>query len=280
MVRETFSPARPLASGRVNLTFAVAVSRVGRPRRHAAAYRLRLSGPFQQTGGATLPSFDLKVSVRASGQRQRVVRAQLTSSRGKLFVGLAGREFVAPAGTVQALRRGYLKAAAGAAPNGASPGAVRLDPSGWLLHPRTAGSRRLAGTETIHVVAGLNVARFLSDTRALAAAGPLAGVGQGGAETLPRELSAAPPAAVRVARVDLYTGASDRLPRRLVIHLAVAGAAAAPGDLRSARVVLTVDLRALNRPQQIATPASARPASELGPLLQRLGLAPSPGSSR
>jgi hypothetical protein len=270
VVKETFASGKPVQSGRVNLVFGLGVRRVSGSHAHGESFLLHLSGPFQSRGAQRLPRFQLAVQQRSSAPPARALRATATSTGTQLFIGFGGRQFLAPPATERALEQGYARAGGGAASANGSPlASLGIDPGAWLTHPRIAGSRRVGGVDTVHVVSGLNVSRFLADASALSsAASPLAlGAGAHGAGLLPRGLATVPAGDVRVARVDLFTGAKDHLPRRLSLRLTIAGTPASLGDVRRVTLTLVLGLSALNQPQRIVAPSNPRPPSELARLL-------------
>jgi hypothetical protein len=279
LVKNTFASRHPISSGRVDLTLALTTNRASGSHAADGALLLALGGPFQSLGPSRLPRFDLAVKLRSRALPGRTVHATVTSTGGQLFIGLDSRRFLGSAATLRALRQGYVQASGRAASAGGSPLAtLGLDPGAWLVHPRIAGSTRLDGVDVVHVVAALNVARFLADARPLFSSASAIGSGAGAQSPslLGAELGSAPASAVRASRVDLFTGTRDNLPRRLSLRLAVAGTPrtrAAPGGVRRATLRLVVELSDLNRPQTIVAPTRPRPASELAPLLTRLGLA-------
>lgn len=175
----TFHTHAPIPSGQLELTLSLAAP--------AQPLRLRLTGPFQNTGPGRLPSFALALSLTTAG---RTLRAGLTSAGGRLYVELGGAWFIAPPSARDALTQGY-----------AGSG---VDPGRWLLGPRRAGVATVAGEPTTHLRAGLDTERFLADVRRLAGTGLLSSA----------QLTALSTAA-RTARVDLYTGRSDHRLRRL-----------------------------------------------------------------
>jgi hypothetical protein len=279
LIDDTFASRTPVASG--HLALSVAASARSGGSRPYEAFALRLTGPFESLGRARLPRFALKLNLTSAGRAPgaRTLRAGATSTGGRLFVELAGRQFIAPAGTVAALQRGYAEAGAGKpGSGGGSPfDTLGLDPRAWLEHPTIAGSARIAGTDTTHVVAQLNVARFLADAQRLSAAG--AGLGLGsrapGSPLLSPALVSALSSSLRSARVDLYTGADDHLLRRLSLRAAMPAAATRPATGRPGRGTfrLLLNLTRLNKPQAISAPSGAQPLATALPELQRLGLA-------
>jgi hypothetical protein len=144
-----------------------------------------------------------------------------------------------------------------------------VEPGAWLTHPSLAGRAKIAGVDTIHLITGLDGARFLADARRLSSAGE-ALTGARASSRL------APSSSVRSARVDVFTGAHDHLLRRLVLTVELTGspkAGAARGALLETTAAFELQFAQLNVPQRIVAPSRARPPSALGPALERLGLA-------
>jgi hypothetical protein len=118
-----------------------------------------------------------------------------------------------------------------------------LHPRRWLTHPVDAGTAQVAGVETRHVSAAVDVPAMIRDVGAAASAGSAAGrTGLAGdARTLGASLND--------VKADVYTGVSDHALRRLTIT----GTAAAGG-----RLSFDLRLTDLGKPQTIpAHPAAA-----------------------
>lgn len=286
LVNDTFASHKPAESGRVRLSFVLSTVSSRGARGASDVLAVRLRGPFQSLGPARLPRFALQIALSSRGRRSsgrpsapRTLRAGVTSTAGALFVELAGTQFLAPPATVQALLQGYAQASgtASSSPGGSPLARLGLDARGWLVHPRVAGPARVAGAETTHIVAGVDVARFLADMRKLSAAvAPLAlGAGTPGSGLLSPALAAALSSSVRSARANIYTGARDHLLRRLSLALAIAPTARTRpslGGLRLATLRLLFGLTDLNQPQRILAPSNPQPFTKLLPALERLGL--------
>jgi hypothetical protein len=280
LLKDTFASHTPLASGRLDLSLALSASGSGGSLSRSDALALRLTGPFQSLGAARLPRFALKLRLRSPriAAPGHTLRAGATSTGGRLFIELAGTPFLAPASTVSSLQRGYAEASRGAsAPPSGSSAALGLDPRAWLMHPRIAGSARIAGTETTHIVAAVNVTRLLADAQRLAGGGRL-GLGSAapGSRLLSPTLASALSQSVRSARANVYAGARDHLLRRLALRVAVVPTVrtrGALGGLRRATFTLMLNLSGLNRPQAILAPRDPQPFSKLALALERLGVA-------
>jgi hypothetical protein len=270
LLKDTFSPRTPISSGLLDLSFALS-ARGGAPD-SSGPFSLRVRGPFQDAGAGRLPHFALAIASDGAGQTLKV---GATSTAHRLYLELGGASFLAPAAYMQALEEGYAQAGGGSSAAGGRStfAGLGVDPGAWLTHPSIAGPVRLAGVDTVHIVAGLDAARFLADAERLSSAGAALGPGAG---MLTRERSAALSRSVRAARVDVYTGARDHLLRRLSLSAAVSpsgSARAALGGLRDGTLTFVLALTGLNRPQAIAAPGNLQPLSRLGPALERLGVA-------
>jgi hypothetical protein len=285
LVRDTFTSHKPIESGRIDLSFALTPtgSSAGSPAA-GRPFQLGLQGPFQSLGPARLPRFALALTLTSAGH---TLQAGATSTSGQLYIELAGAYFTAPASTVQALQQGYAQATrtSSSAASQSTFAALGVDPGEWLARPRIAGTADIAGTQTTHVTGELDVTRFLADAEKLSGAGGalgLGGAGAGGLSLLSPAGIKALAGSVRSARVDLYTGASDHLLRRLSLSATIATTpqtSAALGGLGSATLALTLQFAGLNQSQSIAAPSNPQPITKLLPDLERLGLALGAGAA-
>jgi hypothetical protein len=281
LVQETFAPPKPARSGRIALSFVLSTPAAA-PSRSPGRLTLRLSGPFQSTAPSRLPRFALQLDLRSQGltggSGSGELHAGLTSTGERLYIALAGSQFRAPQATLRALESGYAKARSSSSGSGSgSLASLGLDPTRWLVHPRIVGSAPLAGVETTHIAAAVNMKGFLEDTSRLTALAGSLGLGAGsqGSRVLPPQLASVLTRSARSARMNIYTGKSDHLLRRLALVIIATPAKqqrAAIGGVRRVTLRLVVQLTALNQPQSIAAPSNPQPAAKLPGALQRLGL--------
>jgi hypothetical protein len=284
LVADTFTSHKPIESGRIDLTFALTPTAAAGTPAAGGPFELQLQGPFQSLGPARLPRFALALTLTSAGH---TLRAGATSTSGRLYVELAGAYFAAPAATEQALQQGYARAirSSSSAASRSTFAALGVDPGEWLAHPRIVGSVNIAGARTTHVTGALDVARFVAAAEKLSGAGGalgLGGAGAGGLSLLSPAGVGALAGSVRSARVDLYTGATDHLLRRLSVSATIAGSARTRGALGGpggAKLVLTLQFAGLDQPQAIAAPSNPQPFDRLLPDLERLGLALGAGAA-
>jgi hypothetical protein len=145
---------------------------------------------------------------------------------------------------------------------GAQLDMLGIDPSGWLTNLQNEGTEDVEGTETIHISGDANVPQIVEDIQSAASL-----VGDQVAPVPTEELSELEDT-VTEARIDVFTGADDRILRRLAFSFAIE----LPEDVDgggNASVDFSVTLSQLNEKQTIAEPSGAQPLSEL---LGRFGL--------
>jgi hypothetical protein len=137
------------------------------------------------------------------------------------------------------------------------------------------GDETVAGAQTTHIRATVNVAALLGDINTFLQKASSLGVS--GASRLPTALS--PATRQRIAgevqspTFDVWTGKNDKTVRRLTIGLTlpVTGAISTQlGGLRSAQIGLTMQYADLNQPQTIAAPTAVRPFTEFTSKLQTI----------
>jgi hypothetical protein len=276
LLKDTFSGHTQIESGNVNLSFGVSAAG---PNGAAKPLAVRLSGPFQSAGAGKLPRFALALQLSAAGH---ALNAGATSIGSALYVQLAGTWFSTPQSAYTAIEQGYAQATAKAssakAPSTFS--SLGIEPGRWLSSPTRVGPATVAGAQTVHLTASVDIPAFLADVSKLSQAGgglsptlpgsPVPG-GSGGAlsPTVVTELAKS----IKSAHVDIYTGQSDHLLRRLEVTAVVSGTPqtqALLGGLSSAELKVLLEFTDLNKPQTIAAPPNPQSPSQLLPALQQL----------
>lgn len=211
-----------------------------------------LSGPFEFARQQAIPRFDMTTRVQMQGTS---FRSGAISTGRAGFLRMRGRTFRLPDDLFRQIREGLSGGGAGGAPTFRSLG---VDPRRWLKDPRTTGTERLDGVRTTHVEGAIDVSALLDDLdKVLGQAGQLGVLlpGQSIQRLSPAERRRII-SSVRGTKAELWTGAEDRILRRLRTDVDLADGGAL--DLR-------LDIADVNRPQTIETPTGARPFSELLP---------------
>jgi hypothetical protein len=233
---------------------------------------LKASGPFAAPASGAGPRFDMRLAAAIGGQ---TYGARASSNGRRAYLRLDGRDYVL--GRLGS--RAASRAAGGAARRGALAG-LGLNPAAWIKDPQEKGTATVAGTDTIRIAGDLDVARLLADVAKLLDGG----AGDGLLTPKLREQIAG---SVKSAKVELWTGARDRILRQLTAAIDFTfdkGQSPLTG-LDGGRVNLRLRLDGVNATSfEVATPKNARPLSRLlgdsglGELLSGFGKGLAPGS--
>ncbi len=287
LLKDTFGANHPILSGRLDADLDVdlkGLARITEP------LSLHLNGPFQSNGGKTLPDFALDLDLQG-GEKPITVGAVFAGGGG--YLTIEGQAFDLGADLYKTFKTGYEKAKASAAAKSAgddqaSLSALGISPLRWLQDPKNVGTENIAGTQTVHLTSGVNVAKLLEDISTLL--GKAKGVtSAGGAATgtaVPSSLTAQQrdliTKSIKSAKVDVWTGAKDHTLRKVAVNVQVdvpQDLRAKAGNLQTGHVIFQVTIAQLNQAQKIAKPADVRPISELRSALSDLGLVGSGSAS-
>jgi hypothetical protein len=284
LLKDTFGANHPIRSGRVDATFDVDLKGLAQLTEPIA---LHLTGPFRSNGGKRLPDFALELDLQ-SGSRPVTLGAVFAN--GGAYLTLEGQSFNLGSDLYAAFKAGYEKAKAGSGSSSAAPSlsALGISPLRWLKDPQRRGTEDIAGTQTEHVAAGVDVDRLLQDVSTLLgkARDVTSAGGSATGTQVPTQLTADQRAAiarsVKSAKVDVWTGQKDHTLRKVALDVQVdvpEDLQARAGGLKTGHVIVQITLAQLNQPQKIAKPAGARPLSELRAVLQQLGLTGAAGGA-
>jgi hypothetical protein len=280
LLKDTFGADHPIRSGRLDANLDVdlkGLARITEP------LSLHLNGPFASNGGKTLPDFALGLDLQG-GAKPITVGAVFAGGGG--YLTIEGQAFDLGAELYKTFKTGYEKAKASASSksaddNQASLSALGISPLRWLKDPKNVGTEDIAGTQTVHLASGVNVAKLLEDVSTLL--GKAKGVtSAGGAATgtaVPTSLTAEQrdliTKSIKSAKVDVWTGAKDHTLRKVAVNVQVdvpQGLRAKAGNLQTGHVIFQVTIAQLNQAQKIVKPANVRPIAELRSALSELGL--------
>lgn len=272
LLAATFGPHSPAHSGQLAVSVDLNLQGL---KSLTGPLTFKLNGPFQGHGPKALPDFKLSV---LAGQAGNNFSAGLIVLAGKGYVQFAGNSYSLPDTAIAQFRTSYLQSQANATKQHSGTfAAFGIDPRQWLSGATKAGTEQMGGTQTEHITAGIDVTKFLTDVNKL-----LGKAGQLGVTSVASAPTSIPPAAiaalttgVKSARVDVWTGSSDRVLRRLKIAVVLdvpPGNRTAVGGLSSGTINLDLQLSALNKAQTITAPTNVQPLASLS------GQAGSPGA--
>lgn len=261
LLSETFST--PIQSGTFDLNFRIEASGGDRP----GDFEAKIGGPFQG-GGEAFPEFDFDISVRAeSGSESISGTGGVTSTSDKAFINFQGTEYAVDQEIFDQYVSTYTSLQdRNETGNQGLLETLGIDPSAWLTDLENEGTEEVQGVEAIHVSGNADVPSFIEDLKALTqTAGAAAG------DVKPEQFDQLEET-IESADFDLFTGADDKVLRRLEGSLELVPSADAPGDFDSLSLDFELNLGAVNEPQTIEAPAATQPLSAL---LRRLNIDPS-----
>ncbi len=222
--------------------------------------RIQASGPYV-VGKDTIPQADLDLKIGAQGQGQSV-QTGLLSTGDRAFLKFGGEYYEQPAASVAQANR-QLRSAKG---KSRDKNPLGIDPASWIRDAEMQDEAKVAGVQTDHVSARIDVRKLLGDLNRLAKRGTDA---VGGATT-PRPLSQTDldqaAATVQDPSFDIYVGKDDGLVHRMSANLALTvpefarfrASGITGGSLR-----FTLELTRANGGQTIEAPAKSRPITDL-----------------
>ena len=266
LLQETFSGDHAIESGRLDVALGLE-SDGGQP------VRIELAGPFESQGAGRLPQLDLDASFAGGGQS---MEAGVTATADRAFVSYGDDTYEIAGAVFQQFKAGYEEAAKqSSGRHDQSLASLGIDPRRWLTNADNDGEARVGETETIKITGDVDVPKLLEDVDG--ALERLRSLGVQGSAQIPERLTdeekRQTAEAIERLDVEIYTGAEDRIMRRLVLDLALQVPARA-GDAGAQAIDIRFDLQLLevNEAQDIEAPGGAKPFDELVQRLDELGL--------
>lgn len=273
LIDQTFKGGKKVSSGRVSV--GVTIRAQGSPQL-SQPVDVRLNGPFQSQGKGQLPKFAFDLNVNAAG---RPVTAGAISTGNAGFVQVQGTAYQISDQIFAAFRQGYQQAQQRAQQEKgkSNTGLAGIDPKQWLRDAKVEDNEDVAGTDTQHVSSKLDVPKLLADVNSAVQKARAQGLPQAG--QLPQSITPAQQKkvaeAIKGATFDFWTGADDKILRRLRIavnfQVPEAERAQAQG-VTGGQLAFSLEMAELNKPQQIAAPANAKPFNDLIQASRQLGL--------
>ena len=256
LLHDTFSGGHTVRSG--VLGFGLTINPAGSSS-VTTPVSLSLAGPFQSRGTGKIPASDFNVSINGLG-RHGALGVISTGTSG--YVTLQGSAYALPATEFQRLASSFSSAQPGAGGHGGLAG-LGINPQRWLQNPSIVGTSTLNGAPTTHIRAGVNVAALLADLNTfLAKTRSTTSATSAIPTTIPTATQQRFAQEVHGATVDVWTGSSDHLLRKLALALTMpvhGQISTLLGGLRSAGLGLTIQYSSLNQPQTISAPSSVAP---------------------
>jgi hypothetical protein len=279
LLQETFGEGKEVESGRLDLSLRINAQGIEQIK---GPITLALRGPFQSSGDGALPKFDFEVDIRTGNDS---FRAGAVSTGDKGFLRFQDQAYSVPDQLFKQFKDGYARQAKCNEERGGDKGnttfrALGIDPRRWLSGAKNEGKEDVGGAETIHITSRIDVPKFLEDVNRVLGRtdlqrDPCADEQQTAQPARGRQLTEAQRKriadAIKEARLDVWTGADDKILRRLNVDLRIEGPKNERGDVR-----LDLSIGGLNEDQQVKAPTGTKPLEEL--LAQLGGSVPGLGS--
>ena len=256
----------PIRSARVSLDVTVKLDGV---KDLEGPIKLTVQGPYESGGEKTIPKADWDISASAAGQN---FSAGFTSTGTNAWVSFQGQNYEVGEQAIAQVNQQIQQAQGQQKEQGLSQ--FGIDPRNWLTDAKEEGDEKVAGVDTTHVSAAVDVGRFLDDVNKLVqrAGGNLPGGAQ--APQLSDAEKKQIQDVIESPRFDVYVGKDDDIVRRLSADLQFK----VPDDqqaqlngLKSGTVSFSIEFANVRQPQDIKVPQNAKPLSELTSQLGGLG---------
>jgi hypothetical protein len=255
----------PIKSANVNLDVTLKLNGV---KGLNGPVKLSVQGPYESGGSQTIPKVDFDIAASAAGQN---FSAAFISTGDNAWVGFQGQNYEVGKAAIAQVNQ-QIKQAGGQQKKGLSQ--FGIDARNWLKDSSDEGTETVAGVQTNHVSAALDVSKFLDDVNKLVAkaGGKLPG-GSSAPQLTPQEKKKIADV-VKNPRFDVYAGKADNIIRRLSADISFdvpQAQQAQLGGLTSGTLSFSIDFADVGKPQTIKAPASSKPLSELTSQLGGLG---------
>jgi hypothetical protein len=266
VLTETFSNPIPIKSGNFDLDLKIEANGGESP----GTLEVKLGGQFQSQAADQFPQFDFDVSLRAeSGAQSFSGSGGLTATGDAAFVNIQGTDYAVPQQLYQRFTSNYARLQS---QNGSNPQAgllerLNIDLANWLTDLKNEGTEDVEGQKTIHISGKANVPQVVNDLKTIAkdAGKSLGNVDVSRLDQLNNTIQS--------GDVDVNTGESDKLLRRLGLFFQLKPPPGTPGAPDSLDFHFQLNLADVNKPQTIQAPANEQPLTES--VLERLGINPS-----
>jgi hypothetical protein len=263
LLKDTFSGSKDIKSGKFDLALDVKAGG------DTGALTIKVAGPFESQGKGKVPKLDINASFEGGGQN---LEAGVTSTGDRGFVSLSGTDYEVAGPVWKQFTASYEQA--GTKGSDQSLATLGIDPRKWLTNARNGGEAKVGDTDTVKITGDVDVPKLLDDVNAALA--KLRSIGGASAEGLPEQLTAEQKQqavdAIKDLSVEIYTGAEDKILRRMVVAMKIDTPAGSSTGAQSADVKFDLQLLDLNEGQEIEAPKNAKPFADLASQLDSLGL--------
>jgi hypothetical protein len=261
VLTQTFANPTPIQSGVFDLDLKFDTNGGTSP----GSLEVKLGGKFQRRPNGQFPLFNIDVSLRGESGSTTFTRSGGLSSTGdRAFLGYQGVEYAIPQQLYDEFVTTYTQLQGQRSGKGTGLlGRLGIHLTDWLTDLKNEGTDDVEGTQAIHISGQANVPKIVQDLKKIARS---AGAAVGNVDIARLDQL---PNVIQSGDVDVYSGETDKLLRRLQLHLDLKPPPGTPGAPDSATFDFQLNLADVNKPQTITAPANAEPLQNL---IQRTGL--------
>jgi hypothetical protein len=266
LLNQTFSTGHPVKSGVLSISLSLTPSGSSTV---SGPIGFSITGPFQSRGAGKLPASNFTLSVSALGRRGEL---GVISTGTNGYVTLQGTAYQLPAADFQRLESGF-SGVGGSNQSSGGLGALGINPRHWLTNPSVVGSETVGGADTSHIRAGVNATALMQDLNTFLAKASSSAGSSKIPSSIPQATQQKIANAIKGATVDIWTGKSDKILRKLSLSLRVpvtGRASTLAGGTTSAAVAFSLQYADVNQPQTISAPANVQPYSQFATKLRAL----------
>lgn len=226
--------------------------------------RFTLTGPYQSNGANKIPSFKWDLSLGGGGQ---TLQAGLASTGDNAFVSFQGSDY--EVGQQEIARVNQQIAQSGKQKGTRSLKDFGINPKNWVTSEEDKGDAKVAGTDTKHISAGLDVKALFRDlNKTIDKAGTAAGNATG--TSTPRKLTDQQinqiAQIVKDPKFDVYVGKDDNIVRRIAVALNFQVPQAnqqQAGGASTGNFTFSIEFADVGKKQTITAPANPKPITQL-----------------
>jgi hypothetical protein len=270
VLHQTFSNPKSITSGKLALDLSANVEGS-----QSGSFSASIDGPFQSSSDKTqFPQLDLsaKVSGQGSGSPSISFEGALIVTQQNAYVSYQGTNYQIPTALYDRFKSAYQQQAKVSQSSGASSSAssifnrLGIDPSKWLTNETNEGTTDVDGQSTVHISGDADVGRIITDLSHVAQSVPGASSQGISPSTLDQVKGA-----VKKAHIDIYSGESDHLLRKLAVALDIAPPSGSASGVSDISIDFSLELTDVNQPQTISAPPNPKPLSQLTQQLGGIG---------
>jgi hypothetical protein len=259
LLRDTFANVGKMKSATVDMKLSV------ESRAASDTVGARLSGAFESQGANRMPKFAFDAELTSAGQ---TVSGGATYTGQKGFITLQGTAYEVSGTVLKPFVASYEQALKSQQGQKGGP-VLGIDFRKWLKDARNEGETKVGDADTIKLTGSADVAQVVADIDALAKrAASLPGAGGRLPQSLTPEQKQRVTEAIKAVKIEVYTGAEDKILRRLLVTADLKDAASKV----DAALSLDLTFTKVGEEQEIEAPEDAQPFGELLKALDAAGL--------